>query len=161
VIEVSRGWAPLGADRFFNLVKIGFFDRCKFFRAIDGFMVQFGISGYPAVSRTWREATISDDKVVESNRPGRISFATAGPNTRTTQLFISYGDNSRLDGMGFAPFGQVAEGMEVVRSLHTGYGESAPSGRGPDQGSIQRRGNAYLEEKFPLLDGIVSASVAS
>jgi len=161
VVQVSRSWAPLGADRFYNLVKIGFLDGCKFFCAFEGFMVQFGINGDPGVSRIWREATISDDKVVESNTPGRISFATAGHNTRTTQLFINYGDNSRLDGMGFAPFGEVLEGMGVVRSLHTGYGEGAPSGRGPDQGSIQRRGNAYLEERFPLLDGIDRAEMVS
>jgi peptidyl-prolyl cis-trans isomerase A (cyclophilin A) len=158
-VDVSRSWAPLGADRFYNLAKIGFFDGCRFFRAIEGFMVQFGISGDPAVARAWREATIRDDKVVESNVPGRITFATAGPHTRTTQLFINYGNNARLDGMGFAPFGHVVEGMEVVRSLYTGYGEGAPSGRGPDQGSIQKRGNDYLDERFPLLDGITRATV--
>jgi peptidyl-prolyl cis-trans isomerase A (cyclophilin A) len=158
-VEVSRAWAPLGADRFYNLVTIGYLDGCKFFRAIEGFMVQFGISGNPDVARAWREATIRDDKVVETNTAGRVTFATAGPHTRTTQLFINYGNNARLDGMGFAPLGEVVEGMDVVRSLYTGYGEGAPSGRGPDQGSIQKRGNAYLEERFPLLDGITRATV--
>ena len=159
VVQVVRSWAPLGADRFYNLVRIGFFDRCKFFRAIEGFMVQFGISAYPEVSRVWRDATIRDDRVIESNTSGRVTFATAGPDTRTTQLFINYGDNGRLDAMGFAPFGEVAEGMEVVKSLYTGYGEGAPSGRGPDQGSIQRRGNPYLEERFPLLDAVIEAAI--
>lgn len=159
VIEVTRAWAPLGADRFYNLVKVGFFDACKFFRAINGFMVQFGINGDPKVAAVWRDATIRDDKVLQTNAPGRISFATAGPHSRTTQLFINYGNNARLDGMGFSPFGEVVEGMDVVKSLHTGYGEGAPSGKGPDQGSIQSKGNAYLEQGFPLLDGIKKAVI--
>lgn len=159
VVLVHRDWAPTGADRFYNLVKIGFFDNAKFFRAIEGFMVQFGISPYPEVSEKWREATIDDDPVKEHNTPMRLSFATAGPNTRTTQLFINYVDNSKLDGMGFAPFAEVVEGVDVVKALHTGYGEGPPRGRGPDQGKIQARGNAYLEKAFPELDGIKKVSV--
>lgn len=159
VVLVHRDWAPLGADRFYNLVKIGFFDQAKFFRAIDGFMVQFGISPYPEVSEKWREATIADDPVKEHNLPMRLSFATAGPNTRTTQLFINYVDNSKLDGMGFAPFAEVVEGVETVGALHTGYGEGPPRGRGPDQGKLQARGNAYLEKDFPELDGIKRATI--
>ncbi|MEQ1505426.1 MAG: peptidylprolyl isomerase [Myxococcota bacterium] len=159
VVLVHRDWAPNGADRFYNLVKIGFYDQCKFFRAVSGFMVQFGISPYPSVSEKWKEANLQDDPVKEHNTPGRITFATAGPNTRTTQLFINYVDNSKLDGMGFAPFGEVVEGIEVVNKLHTGYGEGAPRGRGPDQSKIQTRGNVYLEKQFPELDGIKKASV--
>jgi peptidyl-prolyl cis-trans isomerase A (cyclophilin A) len=159
VVEVHRAWAPLGADRFFNLVQIGFFDDIAFFRAIDGFMVQFGITGYPDVASRWRDANIKDDPVTQSNKAGYLSFATAGPNTRTTQLFINYVDNANLDGMGFAPFGQVVEGMDVVKKLYTGYGEGAPRGRGPDQARLQRDGNPYLREHFPELDYVKHASV--
>lgn len=159
VVDVHRDWAPNGADRFYNLVKIGFFDEARFFRAIDGFMVQFGISGYPEVNTKWREATIEDDPVVQSNTRGRISFATSGPNSRTGQVFINFGDNSKLDPMGFAAFGEVIEGMDVVDSLYKGYGEGAPRGRGPDQGRLQARGNAYLDRDFPKLDGVVKATI--
>jgi len=120
VIEVTRAWAPLGADRFFNLVNIGFYDNVYFFRAIDGFMIQFGISGYAAVNTKWREARIQDDPVTQSNLPGMVTFATSGPNSRTTQLFINTGSNGRLDGMGFAPFGKGVEGMDGVSKLYTG-----------------------------------------
>src|SRR5688500_14591289 len=159
VVLVHRDWAPQGADRFYNLVKIGFYDKAKFFRAIKDFMVQFGISPYPDVSTKWQEAKIKDDPVKEGNKRGRITFATAGPNTRTTQLFINLKDNGNLDGMGFAAFGEVVEGMDVVDQLFKGYGEGAPQGRGPAQGKVQERGNAYLEDKFPKLDGIVKASI--
>jgi peptidyl-prolyl cis-trans isomerase A (cyclophilin A) len=160
VVLVHKDWAPIGADRFYNLVKAGFYDQAKFFRAIDAFMVQFGISPYPAVSEKWRAAKIDDDPVKESNTRGKITFATAGPNSRTTQVFINYvDDNSKLDPMGFAPFGEVVEGMDVVDSLYKGYGEGAPRGRGPDQGRVQARGNAYLEKQFPELDGIKSATI--
>ena len=156
VILVNKDWAPLGADRFYNLVRIGFYNDARFFRAVDGFMVQWGISPYPDVSAIWREAQIKDDPVKESNTRGRITFATAGPNTRTTQLFINYGDNSNLDGMGFSPFGEVVEGMDVVDSLYKGYGEGAPRGRGPRQDKLQRLGNSYLDAEFDKLDGIVN-----
>lgn len=160
VVQVHKDWAPIGADRFYNLVKAGFYDNAKFFRAIDGFMVQFGISPYPEVSEKWRAARIDDDPVKQSNTRAKITFATAGPNSRTTQVFINYvDDNSKLDPMGFAPFGEVVEGMEVVDALHKGYGEGAPRGRGPDQGRIQARGNAYLDKDFPELDGIKKATI--
>lgn len=159
VIQVQRAWAPQGADRFYNLVQIGFFNDARFFRVVDRFMVQFGLSGHPQVNSAWREANLNDDPVKQSNTRGRISFATAGPNTRTTQMFINFVDNSKLDGMGFAPFGEVVEGMDVVDKLYKGYGEGAPQGRGPSQGRIQVEGNAYLVRQFPELDYISGASV--
>ena len=161
VIEVHRDWAPLGAERFYNLVRSGYFDGVRFFRVIPGFMAQFGIHGDPQVSAAWRDATIPDDPVRQHNTRGTVSFATAGPGTRTTQLFINYADNNRLDGMGFSPFGQVVEGMMVVDRLHGGYGEGAPSGRGPDQSTIQALGNAYLEREFPQLDYVKRAVVVT
>ncbi len=158
-VEVTRDWAPNGADRFYNLVKIGYFTDIAFFRAVDGFMVQFGIHGDPRVSTAWRSAQIPDDPPKESNKRGYLTFATSGPNSRTTQLFINYGDNARLDSMGFAPIGKVIEGMDVVDSLYKGYGEGAPRGAGPDQGRIQFQGNAYLREQFPKLDYIKSVTL--
>ena len=159
VIEVHREWAPLGADRFYNLVKNGFYDNARFFRVVSGFMVQFGINGDPKLSAVWREARIPDDQVKQSNGRGYVTFATAGPNTRTTQVFINYGDNNRLDGQGFAPFGKVVSGMNVVERLNGEYGEGAPSGRGPEQGRIQREGNAYLTSSFANLDYIKKATI--
>lgn len=158
-IQVNRAWAPRGADRFYNLVKHGFYDDVRFFRVISGFMVQFGINGDPKISTRWRQANISDDPVRASNTRGTISFATAGPNTRTTQVFINFGDNSNLDGMGFAPFGRVVSGMKVVDSINAEYGEGAPRGRGPDQGRLQTEGNAYLKKGFPRMDYIKKASI--
>ncbi|TXD39511.1 peptidylprolyl isomerase [Lujinxingia vulgaris] len=152
VVEVTREWAPRGADRLYNLVKIGYYDNIAFFRVIDGFMAQFGIHGDPRVNQIWRDARISDDEVKQSNERGYVSFATAGPNTRTTQLFINFGNNAQLDSMGFAPVGRVVEGMDIVDSLYKGYGEGAPRGRGPDQGRLQAQGNAYLKAEFPELD---------
>jgi peptidyl-prolyl cis-trans isomerase A (cyclophilin A) len=160
VIEVHRDWAPQGADRFYNLVKNGFFDNARFFRVIDGFMVQFGINGDPKIAAVWRDADIKDDPVKQSNERGTITFATAGPNTRTTQVFINFADNAPLDGQGFSPFGKVVSGMEVVDSLYGGYGEGAPNGNGPDQGRVQSQGNAYLEQDFPKLDFIKTATIA-
>jgi peptidyl-prolyl cis-trans isomerase A (cyclophilin A) len=160
VVEVHRDWAPLGADRFYNLVKNGFFNNARFFRVISGFMVQFGLNSDPAVSAKWRSARIADDPVKQSNTRGLITFATAGPNTRTTQVFINYANNSSLDGQGFAPFGQVTSGMNVVDALYSGYGEGAPSGAGPEQGRVQSEGNAYLTAQFPKLDYIKSATIA-
>jgi peptidyl-prolyl cis-trans isomerase A (cyclophilin A) len=159
IIEVTRSLSPLGADRFYNLVRSGYFKDVAFFRVIPGFMCQFGIHGDPAVSAKWREAGIADDPVKGSNTRGTITFATAGPNTRTTQLFINFGDNSNLDGMGFSPFGKVIEGMDVVDKINSEYGEGAPSGRGPDQGLVQAEGNTYLKKDFPNLDYIKSASL--
>ncbi len=159
VVEVHRDWAPNGADRFYNLVKNGFYNDTRFFRVIDGFMVQFGINGNPKISAVWRDANIKDDPVKGSNKRGMITFATAGPDTRTTQVFINFGDNSGLDDQGFAPFGQVVSGMDVVDSLYGGYGEGAPQGHGPNQGIVQTMGNAYLEKAFPKLDYIKTATI--
>lgn len=159
VVKVVRAWAPLGADRFYSLVKNGFYDGTRFFRVLAGFVAQFGIHGDPKISAAWREANIKDDPVKSSNTKGRICYATGGPDTRTTQLFINYGDNSKLDEMGFAPFGEVVEGMDVVEGLYAGYGEGAPRGRGPDQGRIQAQGNEYLEKMFPKLDFVKTARV--
>lgn len=160
VIEVQRELAPLGADRFYNLVKNGFYDDVAFFRAVEGFMVQFGIHGDPKVAAQWRDAVFPDDPVKGQNVRGTISFATSGPNSRTTQVFINYKDNAFLDRMGFAPFGKVVEGMDVVDSLHKGYGEGAPRGRGPNQGRIQTEGNTYLRAEFPELDYVKKAEIA-
>jgi len=159
VVEIQRDWAPNGADRFYNLVKNGFFDDARFFRVISGFMVQFGINKDPKISAPWRAAQIKDDPVKQSNKRGYITFATAGPNSRTSQVFINFADNGGLDSQGFAPFGQVVSGMNVVDSLYNGYGEGAPRGRGPDQGRIQSEGNAYLNAEFPRLDFIKSATI--
>ncbi len=158
-LEVNRDWAPLGADRFYNLVQAGFFTDIAFFRVIDGFMAQFGIHGDPAVAAAWRGARIKDDPVKQSNARGYISYAMAGPDTRTTQFFINFGDNSQLDGMGFSPFGKVVDGMNVVDGIYKGYGEGAPRGAGPDQGRLQMQGNAYLKQDFPKLDYIKSAEL--
>ena len=161
IIEVTRSLSPLGADRFYNLVRSGYFKDIAFFRVIPGFMCQFGIHGDPNISAKWREATITDDPVKGSNTRGTITFATAGPNTRTTQLFINFGDNRNLDGMGFSPFGTVIEGMDVVDKINSEYGEGAPGGRGPDQGRVQGEGNAYLKKDFPDLDYIKSATIVA
>jgi peptidyl-prolyl cis-trans isomerase A (cyclophilin A) len=160
VIQVTRDWAPHGADRFFNLVKNGFYDDARFFRAIAGFMVQFGINGDPGVSAVWRNAQIAVDPVKQSNKRGYITYAMgASPSTRTTQVFINYRDNGNLDAMGFAPFGQVVSGMDVVDKINTSYGEGAPRGKGPDQGRVQTEGNAYLIKSFPKLDYINKATI--
>jgi cyclophilin family peptidyl-prolyl cis-trans isomerase len=152
-VQVSRAWAPLGADRFYNLVKNGFFDGTRFFRVVPGFVVQFGLSGDPAISARWHVASIPDDPVQQHNTRGTITFATAGPNTRTTQLFINFGDNLNLDGMGFSPFGKVVDGMQVVDKIYAGYGER------PDQRLIEARGAAYLAAQFPKLDSIARATI--
>jgi peptidyl-prolyl cis-trans isomerase A (cyclophilin A) len=160
VIQVTRAWAPNGADRFYNLVKNGFYDDARFFRVIEGFMVQFGINGDPKVSTPWREARIPDDKGTQSNKRGYITFATSGVNSRTTQVFLNFADNGSLDSQGFSPFGRViGNGMNVVDSLYSGYGEGAPSGRGPNQGRVQMEGNAYLTKDFPKLDYVKKATI--
>ena len=159
VVEVVRAWSPNGADRFYNLVKIGFFDEIAFFRVIDGFMVQFGIHGDPAISRVWKRATIKDDPVVESNRRGMLSFAkTNRPNSRTTQIFINFSDNTNLDRMGFSPFARVVEGMEAVDEIYK-IGEGAPRGKGPNQQRIQSQGNTFLKANYPKLDYIKGARI--
>jgi peptidyl-prolyl cis-trans isomerase A (cyclophilin A) len=159
VVEVTRAWAPLGADRFYNLVKYHFFDGASFFRVLPGFVAQFGISAKPEISRVWASAKVKDDPVTQSNLAGYLTFATAGPNTRTTQLFINLADNQSLDRMGFAPFGKVTEGMDVVQKFYSGYGEGAPGGNGPDQGRITNEGKAYLDKSFPRLDSVKTAVI--
>ena len=160
VVTVNRDWAPAGADRFYNLVKNGFFTDVRFFRAIPNFMVQFGIHGTPEIAAVWREARLPVDKVTQSNKRGFITYAMGGsPDTRTTQMFINFGDNTNLDAMGFAPFGQVTKGMDVVDKIYQGYGEGAPRGKGPEQGRVQAEGNAYLNQEFPKMDYIKSATI--
>lgn len=153
VVEVHRDWAPLGADRFYNLVRSGYFTNAAFFRVVPGFVVQFGLSANPAVNKVWVNAKIKDDPVVQSNKRGNLVFATAGPNTRTTQLFINYADNTRLDGMGFASFGTVVEGMDVVDKIYAVYGES------PRQDLITEQGDAYLKAHFPDIDKVKLARI--
>lgn len=158
-VEVHRSWAPRGADRLYNLARNGFFEGGRFFRVIEGFVAQFGLSGRPEVDRTWRGEPIRDDSVRRSNVRGTLTFASAGADTRTTQLFFNLADNSRLDGMGFAPVGEVVEGMANVDSLYAGYGDGPPRGEGPSQGRILEEGNAYLAEEYPELDSIRSVRV--
>jgi len=154
VIEAHADWAPRGADRFYNLVKNGYYDGCRFFRLVPGFVVQFGINGDAAIQRNWTNATIPDDKVTQGNTRGFVTFAKSSePNSRTTQLFINFGDNSRLNRQGFAPFGKVTMGMEVVDKIFSGYGEK------PDQDRIEKEGNAYLTKNFPKLDYIKKATI--
>ena len=153
IVQVNRVWAPLGADRFYNLVRGGFYKDAAFFRIVPRFVAQFGIPARPDVAAVWEKAKILDDRVTQSNKRGTLTFATAGPNTRTTQIFINYSDNTSLDTQGFAPFGTVIEGMEIVDKFFAGYGES------PDQGRITMQGKAYLDKSFPNLDRIVTAVV--
>jgi len=153
VIEVHRDWAPLGADHFAALVKAGYYDGNRFFRVVPNFVVQFGISGDPAATAKWKDMNLQDDPVKQSNTAGTVTYATAGPNTRTTQLFINLADNQRLDASGFAPFGKVVSGMDVVQNIYRGYGE------GPQQPLIEAQGNAYLQSQFPMLDYIKKASI--
>ncbi|HEY6268805.1 MAG TPA: peptidylprolyl isomerase [Candidatus Acidoferrum sp.] len=155
-VTVHRGWAPIGADRFYNLVKHHFYDNASFFRVVPGFVVQFGLSAYPPVNAAWKKADLLDDPVTQSNKKGYLTFATAGPNTRTTQVFISLNDNARLDGMGFAPFGVVdGKGMNVVEMLFDQYGDDA----GPNQGQIEAQGKPYLDKGWPKLDSIKTATL--
>ncbi|MBS0661256.1 MAG: peptidylprolyl isomerase [Verrucomicrobia bacterium] len=159
VVEVTRADAPRGADRFFNLVKSGFFTEVAFFRVVPGFVVQFGIHGDPNIARAWRPERILDDPVKSRNRRGTLSFATSGPRSRTTQVFINLTTNASLDGQGFAAFGRVVAGLDVVDKLNGEYGEGAPGGNGPDQGRVEMEGNAYLKKYFPRLDYIKSAAI--
>ena len=155
VVDVHREWAPLGADRFYNLVKNGFFDDVRFFRVIGGQLAQFGMHGDPAVQEAWRDAIIKDDPVRHGNVRGSVSFASRGPDTRTTQLFINLRDNSAYDRLGFAPFAEVVSGMDVVDKLYSDYEER------PEQGLIDEEGNAYLTREFPNLDYIQKAAIIS
>jgi len=153
VIEIHRDWAPLGADRFYNLVRNGFFTDAAFFRVVPNFIVQFGLGANPAVNKVWQNANFRDDPVKESNKRATLTFATAGPNTRTTQLFINLKDNAPLDAQGFAPFGTVVDGMDVVDKIYPGYGER------PDQGKLTAEGKPYIDKNFPMLDRITAAKV--
>lgn len=155
VVAVTRAWAPHGADRFYNLVKHGFFNGAAFFRVVPGFVVQFGLNPSPAVDKAWNSASIPDDPVKQSNRTGYVSFASAGPDTRTTQVFINFGNNARLDKMGFAPFGKVVSGMNAVMKIYAGYGEE------PSQDEIAAKGKAYLDKSFPRLDRITSTTIVT
>ena len=160
VVEAYRDWAPNGVDRFYQLAKAGFYDGDRFFRVLTGFMAQFGLHGDPKVTTVWRDRSFPDDPVKHSNARGTVTFAMrSAPNSRTTQLFINYRDNANLDGMGFAPFGVVTEGMAVVDSLYAEYGEGAPDGPGPDQERASAQGNAYFQRDFPKLDYITKATV--
>ena len=161
VILVNRSWAPNGADRFYNLVKIGYYNEVAFYRVIKGFMAQCGFNGDPDVSASWSRAKISDDPVTQTNTRGMVTFAQPGtPNARTTQFFVNFGDNSYLKQHGaFAPFGKVIAGMDVMDSIYSGYGEGAPQGRGPTQSRVALKGNTYLKESFPKLDYITRASI--
>jgi peptidyl-prolyl cis-trans isomerase A (cyclophilin A) len=158
-VDVTRAWAPKGADRFYRLVTEGYFKDIRFFRVLPGFMAQFGMSGNPALTAKMDSLRIPDDPVTQSNKRGMVTFATAGPNTRSSQFFINYGDNASLDSQGFSPFGRVVDGMKVVDALYGGYGEGAPNGAGPSQDSIRTRGNEYLQRTFPKLDYIKSATI--
>jgi peptidyl-prolyl cis-trans isomerase A (cyclophilin A) len=158
-VDVTRAWAPRGADRLYRLVTEGYFKDIRFFRVLPGFMAQFGLSGDPAVNARMNSMRIPDDSVRQSNTRGTLTFATAGANTRSNQLFINYGDNSRLDGLGFSPLGRVVDGMNVVDLLYGGYGEGAPNGDGPSERMIVKEGNAYLRRSFPRLDYIKSATI--
>jgi peptidyl-prolyl cis-trans isomerase A (cyclophilin A) len=154
-LTVTRAWAPIGADCFYNLVKHHFYDNATVFRVVPGFVAQFGLSAYPPVSAAWKSANLKDDPVTQSNKKGYITFATAGPNTRTTQVFINLVDNVRLDKMGFAPFGQVTEGMNAVELFYDQYGDAS----GPDQDQIEKQGKPYLDKGWPKLDIIKSATL--
>jgi len=153
VLQVHKDWAPVGVERFYQILREGVYDDARFFRVVPGYVVQWGIPGDPAVAAEWSEARIKDDPVIQSNTPGTISFATSGPDSRTTQVFINYGDNANLDGMGFAPFGKVVEGFDNVKAINAQYAQR------PNQGLIQSRGNAYLKEAFPELDYIVKVEL--
>ena len=154
IIQVNRVWAPIGADRFYNLVRGGFFKDAAFFRTIPNFMTQFGIPARPDVAAAWEHADLIDDRATQSNKRGMVTFAkTSLPNSRSTQIFINYADNLFLDPQGFAPFGQVIQGMDVVDKFFSGYGDT------PDQGRITAQGKAYLDRSFPNLDRILNAVV--
>ncbi len=153
VVQVTRAWAPLGADRFYNLVRAGYYNGAPFFRVIPGFMAQFGISADPKVNAVWMNTNLKDDPVTQSNKRGLITFATAGPNTRTTQVFINYANNAGLDAQGFAPFGEVIEGMDVVEKFYSGYGGN------PDQGSLMQLGKPWIEKHMPKVDSVKTATI--
>ncbi len=159
VVDVHRDWAPLGVDRFYNLVRGGFFDDTRVYRVVEGFVAQFGLNGDPYVNQAWKTKFLVDDPVVESNTRGRVTFAKGGRHTRTTEVFVNLRDNASLDDQFFAPFGEVVEGMDVVDRFHAGYGDGPPRGEGPYQAMVEARGNAYLDAEFPLLTRIERAEI--
>ena len=159
VVKVVREWSPKGADRFFSLVKNGYYDECRFYRVLPKYVAQVGIHGDPKIAQKWREAPIDDDPVKQKNTRGRVTFAKGGPNSRTTNIFINLRDSTSLDSQGFAPFGEVLEGMDIADQLHSGYGDGAPKGRGPSQKRIYEEGNAWLQKDFKDLDFIKTAKV--
>jgi peptidyl-prolyl cis-trans isomerase A (cyclophilin A) len=154
VIQVHRDWAPIAADRFYNLVKNGFYDEARFFRVVPNFMVQFGMNADPAVTRVWSGASMKDEPTKQGNKKGYVTFARTGaPNSRGTQLFINYKDNNFLDAQGFAAFGEVTKGMDIAEAINSQYAEK------PNQGDITSQGNAYLNKEFPKLDYIKTATI--
>ncbi|MCP3977832.1 MAG: peptidylprolyl isomerase [bacterium] len=159
VVEIERAWAPVGADRFYNLALSGFYDETRFFRVVPGFAALFGMHGDPKISEVWNRAEIRDDPVRRPNERGTLTFAMAGPNTRTTQIFINLKDNRQLDGMGFAPFGHVIRGWSVIENLCDEYGDRPPRGKGPHQHMIRVEGNAYLKREYPELDFVIGMTV--
>ena len=159
VLKITREWAPKGADRFHALVKAGYYDDCRFYRVLPKYIAQFGINGTPATAAKWKELPIDDDTVKQKNLRGRLTFAKGGPNTRTTNLFFNLKDNAALDTLGFAPIGEIVEGLELADQLFSGYGDGAPKGRGPNQKKITEEGNAWLQKDFKDLDYIKSAKV--
>jgi peptidyl-prolyl cis-trans isomerase A (cyclophilin A) len=159
VLKITRDWAPKGADRFHALVKAGYYDDCRFYRVLPKYIAQFGISGTPATAAKWKELPIDDDPVKQKNTRGRLTFARGGPNTRTTNLFINLKDSTSLDGDGFAPIGEVVEGMDIADQLFSGYGDGAPKGKGPSQKKIYEQGNAWLQKDYKDLDYIKTAKV--
>jgi len=160
MILVHRDWSPLGADHFYELTKMHFYDGNRFFRCLPGFVVQWGINGDADKNKTWREIAIRDDPPKVSNKTGTVVFAMAGPNSRTTQVFVNLGDNSAaLDAQGFTPFGEVIQGMDKIASVYMEYGDGPPNGAGPNQAAIADIGNAYLEEHYPKLDYVKTARI--
>ena len=159
VLEITRAWAPHGADHFFQLVNEGYYNGDRFYRVVPRFVVQFGINGDPQVSQLWSSVRIPDDPIKQKNRKGMVTFASSGPGARTTQVFVNMRDNLSLDRQGFAPIGRVADGMEVLEVLYGGYGDMTPRGSGPDGVEIERQGNNYLDNHFPRLDYIKKATV--
>lgn len=161
VIDVQRSWAPIGADRFYSLVRGGYYDDTRIYRVLDGFMAQFGLNGNPYVNQVWKSEFLVDDPVRETNARGRVAFAKGGRHTRTTEVFISFKDNGPLDAQGFAPFGEVVEGMDVVDAFYAAYGDGPPRGTGPYQAMAAARGNEYLDADFPELTRILRATIES
>ncbi len=159
VVQVHRAWAPLGADRFYNLINAGYYNDVRVYRVVPDFVAEFGVNGSGTVTRIWHRFALLDDPVVESNTVGRLSFAASGPNSRTVQVFVNLRDNSSLDERGFAPFGEVVEGFDVVQRFYDGYGDGPPRGDGPYQAQAVIQGNEYLDTEFPELSRINSAEI--